>query len=84
MMHARPNLAADTWPGPDWLIHFWEEDVHLFPRCPDDHRVPLLKAHHAIFRAEIHQHGRIVSLGLLDIHSKMEDDLVDELMQNAA
>jgi len=84
-MHAHPNLAADTWSGYDWLLHMWEEDTRLFPLCDaNDPRVALLRAHHGIFRMEIALYGRIVSLGLLAIHSRIEDEIVDELLQRRA
>jgi hypothetical protein len=85
MMHARRAAkAADTWSSEDWLLHMWEEDTRFFPLCEADPRVTLLRAHHGIFRMEIALSGRILSAGLLAIHSQMEDDIIDEILAQRA
>lgn len=83
-MHAHPDLAANTWSTTDLLMHFWEEDTRLFPLCAGDPRIALLQAHHGIFRMEIALYGRIMSLGLFDIHSQIEEEIIDELLQTRA
>lgn len=84
MMHAHPELSSDTWSGEDWLLHMWEEDTRLFPLCEGDPRIALLRAHHGIFRMEIALYGRILSTGLLAIHSRIEEEIIDELLRHQA
>lgn len=77
------DLAArgvpHEWTREDWLLHFREEEVLLFPLLIARGHGPLVRklaGEHAFFRNELTQYGRIVSLDRMDKHAEIEDQAV--------
>lgn len=72
----------DDWDGQDWVRHIEEEDVYFFPLAEQvaPVEVAILRADHIVFRAEIMNYGRIVSLGRLATHAATEDRLAKKLV----
>ena len=84
-MHA--GLAAanpSLWPASEWRTHIAEEETVLSPlfRAHGFGSVAdQMEAEHVQILAELDQYGRIVSAGLIEHHSTMEDDAVLALEQ---
>lgn len=62
------------------LQHFAQEREHLFPRLPRDLSA-LLQRHHDLFEHEIAAFGELRSWSLFELHSRMEDRAVLELLR---
>jgi hypothetical protein len=64
--------SESTWQPSDWLQHFAEEERYLFPYFPQYVR-RMLGRHHAAFRKQLREYGRIVDDALMQKHAAMED-----------
>jgi hypothetical protein len=72
----------DEWNGIDWILHIEEEERFFFPLAEQvaPIEVAILRADHVVFRAEIMNYGRIVSLERLAAHAATEDRLAKKLV----
>jgi hypothetical protein len=73
--------AVDPTTPDGWLLHFAQEEQHLFPRLAAP-VVATFTAAHALFRHELATFGEIRSLDVLRDHSREEDQIVGQIMRN--
>lgn len=81
-MHA--NGAAehpDRWSERDWLLHMEEEKNLFFPLLPKDVSAQFLREH-AQFQQELLDHGKIVSVNLLQAHSDRENLWAEKILRD--
>lgn len=76
------SIPESQWPSSDLLMHLSEEERFFFPYLPL-HIQRLLAAHHAQFRREIREYGKIVDLALLKQHAEVENKYAKELLRAA-